>query len=87
MGNIMKRKQFHLSALEEKILEQISKTHRISEAEAVRMAIRELGEKRLTKSNSLIEMSEIAQKENMDAPQDLSTNHDRYLAEIYNNER
>lgn len=87
MGNIMKRKQFHLSALEEKILAEISKTHSISEAEAVRMAIRELGEKRLNKSNSLVEMSEIAQKENMDAPRELSLDHDRYLTEIYNNDR
>lgn len=84
----MKRKQFHLSVREEKILYEISKKKGISEAEVVRMALHELEKKELEpKKNPLMELVELGEKYAADLPDDvptdLSVNHDKYLMEIY----
>jgi Arc/MetJ-type ribon-helix-helix transcriptional regulator len=84
--NNMKRKQFHLSVAEEQILYQIAKRNHISEAEVVRMAIRELAKSNLANSNTLLEMAEAARVEENQLSPDLSENHDQYLLEAYADE-
>ncbi len=78
-GN-MKRKQFHLTVAEEKILYETAKKHNISEAEVVRLAIREYAAKNADHHNSLVEMAELAKLHKKDMLTDLSINHDAYLA-------
>lgn len=86
MSENMKRKQFHLSLAEEKMLYEIASKHNISEAEVVRTAIRELAKSELDRNNSLLEMARTARVERGNhgrAPANLSENHDEYLAEAY----
>jgi nitrogenase subunit NifH len=80
MDKNMKRKQFHLSIAEEKIIYEVAKKKNISEAEVVRMAIREYGEKNVNQENSLIQMAKAAQLNEMKTHTDLSLHHDKYLA-------
>ncbi len=87
MSENMKRKQFHLSVAEEKLLYRLSEQERVSEAEIVRIAIRELANNRIKEMNSLEEMalkvrSSEAGKEDEKTP-DLSANHDQFLQEAY----
>lgn len=85
-GRRMKRKQFHLSIAEEEILYEISKKNNISEAEVVRMAIRELAKTKLNRPNSLLSMAQFAGQTKEHQASDLSENHDHYLLEINENE-
>lgn len=88
MSDHMKRRQFHLSVKEEKIVYEIAKKNHISEAEVVRMAIRELAKNNSDRMNSLLKMAEIARQESEghDVPNDLSEQHDRYMLEAYEDE-
>jgi hypothetical protein len=84
-----KRKQFHLSSIEENILREMSAFYEVSEAEVVRMAIREFAKERRGTSNTLVDMAKEAKREAVSSsiPGNLSQNHDHYLAEINNDER
>lgn len=82
----MKRKQFHLSPIEEEILHRIGKDTGQSEAEIVREAIKEYWKNRMTDVNPLLEMAKAAQEDTNGTVSDLSTNHDKYLVEIFANE-
>ena len=87
MSENMKRKQFHLSVAEEKMLYRLAEQDSVSEAEIVRTAIRELADKRFKQDNSLVEMAHTARasetKNGSKAVSDLSENHDQYLQEAY----
>ncbi|HEU5138762.1 MAG TPA: hypothetical protein VFT51_02220 [Bacillales bacterium] len=83
----MKRKQFHLTSVEERILRDLAKKNGLKEAELVREAIREYGEKHMKTENSLLQMAQWAKTEKSDSPGDLSVDHDRYLTEIDRNEK
>ncbi|RSL29973.1 hypothetical protein D7Z54_28560 [Salibacterium salarium] len=81
----MKRKQFHLSPVEELLLQNLSKDTGQSEAEVVREAIKHYGaKKRRGSPNPLIEMANQATAD-MDE-KDLSAHHDKYLLEIFQSE-
>jgi len=85
----MKRKQFHLSIAEERMLYEIARKRNISEAEVVRTAIRELAKTELNPNNSLLEMARAARSEQDrlgEAPADLSENHDNDLAGAYDDQ-
>lgn len=79
MDGNMKRKQFHLTIAEEKIIYEAARKNNISEAEVVRIAIREYAAK-ADHHNSLVEMAKAAKLHKKDILTDLSTNHDTYLA-------
>ncbi|HEY0826523.1 MAG TPA: hypothetical protein VGE40_00360 [Bacilli bacterium] len=81
MTDYMKRKQFHLTIAEEKILYEAAKRNNVSEAEIVRLAIQEYGKKNLAQENSLVRMGKSAKLEKHDLPKDLSEMHDHYLLE------
>jgi geranylgeranyl pyrophosphate synthase len=83
----LKRKQFHLSPTEEKVLQRLSKETGKSEAEIVREAINEYGKKGGKYINPLIEMAKAAQNQLEESVKDLSVEHDKYLSEILENEK
>ena len=85
MSDTMKRKHFHLTVQEEKILYEFARKHHISEAEVVRMAIREFARNHDDRPNALLRMADAARSEqgHSNAPEDLSEEHDRYLREAY----
>lgn len=83
----MKRRQFHLSPVEEDILRKLSKTKGVSEAEIVRMAIRNFDKEERKAGNALYRMGINAQMEQGKIPEDLSENHDQYLNGIFEYER
>lgn len=87
MSDLMKRKQFHLTVAEEKILYEIAKKNNVSEAEVVRMAIQEYGKNNLIRENSLVKMAKAVQCEGRNDPDDQSENHDQYLAENDDHEK
>ncbi|WP_047985649.1 ribbon-helix-helix protein, CopG family [Ornithinibacillus californiensis] len=86
MKESMKRKQFHITVEDEKILKDLAKSTGMSEAEIVREAVREYAEKKKEKRNPLMEMVQEAERNIADTPGDLSVNHDYYLQEIHENE-
>jgi hypothetical protein len=82
MNENMKRKNFHLTVAEEKIIYDASLKHHVSEAEIVRMAIQEFGAKQKITGNSLLQMANEASKQPQNnAPKNLSEDHDFYLTE------
>ncbi|SFQ11293.1 CopG family transcriptional regulator [Salibacterium halotolerans] len=83
----MKRKQFHLSDVEEKMLEQMAEDTGQSEAEVVREAIRQYDHKNKKSSNILVDMAKKAEKEGFPGENNLSEEHDRYIMEIVENEK
>lgn len=87
MDHPMKRKQFHMSQVDEKVLKDLAQSKNLSEAEIVREAVREYAAKSLQKENPLLEMAKEAERNAMDSPGDLSVNHDRYLQELHKNEK
>lgn len=87
MSENMKRKQFHLTVAEEKILYDAARKHNVSEAEIVRMAIQEFGAKHKNNGNSLLRMArEASQLIQNQAPKDLSEKHDDYIYNDYKSE-
>lgn len=66
----MKRKQFHMTNEDEKILKELAQNKGMSEAEIVR----ESAEKNLQKKNPLLEMAEKAERNIVDSTGDLSLN-------------
>lgn len=83
----MKRKQFHITQDDERILKKLSKDKGMSEAEVVREAIRDYETKHLEQENPLLLMAEEAKKMTVDLPADASVNHDKYLLEILESEK
>lgn len=83
----MKRKQFHITQDDERILKALAKDKGMSEAEIVREAIREYETNHVKQENPLLAMAKEAKKVTIDLPSDLSVNHDRYLLETYENEK
>ncbi|WP_026702090.1 ribbon-helix-helix protein, CopG family [Salibacterium aidingense] len=83
----MKRKQFHLSPLEERLLQQMAEDTDRSEAEVVREAIRQYGYKKKKSPNVLVQMAKQAAQEASPAEHDLAEAHDKYLMEIIENEK
>ena len=87
MEQPMKRKQFHMTKEDEKVLKDLAQSKGLSEAEIVREAVREYAAKNLQKENPLLEMAKEAERNETDSPGDLSMNHDHYLREIHENEK
>lgn len=87
MKEYMKRKQFHITQDDERILKEIAKKQGISEAEVVREAIREYEANHLKRKNPLLLMAKEAKKVKVDWPTDASVNHDKYLLEILESEK
>ncbi|MBW8349859.1 hypothetical protein K0H71_10415 [Bacillus sp. IITD106] len=87
MEQPMKRKQFHITLEDEKVLKDLSQSKGMSEAEIVREAIREYAKKNTHKNNPLLEMAIEAERNMIDSPGDLSLRHDHYLWEIHENEK
>jgi hypothetical protein len=83
MENQMKRKQFHITNEDEKILKDLASDKGWSEAEIVREAIRAYALKESQKNNPLLVMADNAEKYTIDSAGDLSVNHDDYLMEIH----
>lgn len=75
----MTRKQFHLGSDEEKILQETAAKYGLSEAEIVREAIKEYGQKKLKRRNPLLTMAEKKFPVKINTPHDLASNHDHYL--------
>ncbi|GIN56806.1 ribbon-helix-helix protein, CopG family [Lederbergia ruris] len=86
MESHMRRKQFHLTKEDEKLLKDLANKKDVSEAEIVREAVREYAAKNLQKSNPLLTMANEAERVMIDSDGDLSVNHDFYLREIIENE-
>ncbi|WP_164669911.1 hypothetical protein [Virgibacillus doumboii] len=87
MDNPMKRKQYHLTNEDDKIVKDLAASKGWSEAEVVREAIREYALKERQKSNPLLAMADNAEEYSVYSAGDLSANHDDYLMEIYENEK
>ena len=87
MENSMKRKQYHMTNEDDKIVKDLAASKGWSEAKVVREAIREYALKERQKSNPLLVMADNAEKYSVDSAGDLSVNHDKYLKEIYENEK
>ncbi len=90
MDKRMKRKQFHLTVAEERILYEYAKKHHMSEAEVVRIAIQEYDQRHQGKHNALVEMglqSLVNPDDNKNCKEDLSERHDQYLLEINAHEK
>lgn len=83
----MKRKQFHMTIEDEKVLKDLAQSKGLSEAEIVREAVREYAAKNLKKRNPLLEMAEEAERHVVDSARDLSVNHDHYLWEMHEDEK
>ncbi|WP_066196107.1 MULTISPECIES: ribbon-helix-helix domain-containing protein [Gracilibacillus] len=83
----MKRKQFHMTNEDEKLLKELAQTKGLSEAEIVRESVREYAVNNLQKKNPLLEMAEEAERYTVNSKGDLSVNHDFYLQEIDENEK
>lgn len=83
----MKRKQFHMTIADEKVLKELAKSKGLSEAEIVREALREYAANDSKKTNPLLEMAKEAERGTIDSKGDLSVNHDHYLREIYESEQ
>ena len=82
MGNTMKRKQFHMTSEDVKMLRELAESSGLSEAEVVREAVREYAAKKAKKVNPLLIMAKEAEKYQSDTSEDLSENHDLHLLEI-----
>lgn len=87
MENPMKRRQYHITNEDDKIIKDLAASKGWSEAEVVRESIREYALKVQQKSNPLLAMADNAEKYSVDSAGDLSVNHDDYLMEIYENEK
>lgn len=87
MENPMKRRQYHITNEDDKIIKDLAASKGWSEAEVVRESIREYALKGQQKSNPLLAMADNAEKYSVDSAGDLSVNHDDYLMEIYENEK
>ncbi|MBP1969344.1 hypothetical protein J2Z83_001448 [Virgibacillus natechei] len=86
MADPMKRKQFHMSKEDDKLLKDLAQSKGMSEAEVVREAVQEYAAKNSQQLNPLLEMAKEAEQHTVDSANDLSVNHDRYLREIHENE-
>lgn len=87
MNQSMKRKQFHITQDDERILKALAKDKGMSEAEIVREAIREYETNHVKQENPLLAMARKAKELKVDLPSDASVNHDQYLLEIYESEK
>lgn len=87
MKHQMKRKQFHMTKEDEKVLKDLAQSKGLSEAEIVREAFREYAAKNLQRKNPLLEMAKEAERKTVDSVGDLSVNHDYYLWKIHENEQ
>ena len=83
----MKRKQFHITQDDERILKKMAKDKGMSEAAVVRDAIREYEVNHSKQDNPLLLMAQEAKVHGIDLPIDASVNHDQYLLEILENEK
>ncbi|GGK09166.1 hypothetical protein GCM10007063_34530 [Lentibacillus kapialis] len=87
MENSMKRKQYHMTNEDDKIVKDLAACKGWSEAEVVREAIRDYALREQQKRNPLLAMADNAEKYSVDSAGDLSINHDDYLMEINENEK
>ena len=87
MDNSMKRKQFHLTHEDDRLLKELASDKGCSEAEIVRDAIREYALREKPVRNPLLEMAEEAERYSIDSAGDTSVKHDGYLVEMYENEK